>query len=270
MGGQGSDFNLAESVEQARRAGGAALDNWLFHPSQEVLEAVLENPRLSEQHLLVLLSRRDLRREILARVAQNREWMSSYAMKLAVLRHPRTPRHLALPLIKFIYLFDLLAVALTPGLPTELKRLAEDAILSQKEGLALGQRIALARRGSLRVAAGLLGDRERAVIEAALSNPSLTEQAVVSALLPEKSLPELADAVMKHSRWSFRHGVKLALVRSPHLSLARLLEILPELSSEELADLVSDRRVQKNIRAYAARTIQRRGNRGHQRGAKAL
>ncbi len=252
MGARGNDVNAKEN------AGEKEIGALLYHRSREALEVLLESPQIGEQHLLVLLSRKDLPREVVSRIARNREWISSYQMKLAVVKHPRAPRDVALPLLKFIYLFDLLGLALTPGVPAELKRLAEDAILSQKEGLALGQRISLARRGSSRLAARLLADTERRVIEAGLSNPSLTEQGVASALLLETASLELTGMVVNHPRWSASHSVKLALVRSPHLSLGRLMAILPELSSGDLADLVSDRRVPDNIRAYAAKTVQSR------------
>src|SRR3972149_1551400 len=113
---------LREETHQARTAGGAVLENLLYHRSREVLEALLENPRLGEKHLAILLARRDLPREIVTRIAQNREWMKSYPLKLAVVKHPRAPRYLAIPLLKFLYLFDLLKVAMTPGVPAELKR----------------------------------------------------------------------------------------------------------------------------------------------------
>ena len=146
----------------------------LHHSSREVLEAVLGAPQVNERHLLILLTRKNLPREIVARIAGNREWMGSYQMKLAVVKHPRTPRDHAIRLLKFIYLFDLLAITMTPGVPADLKRLAEDAILAQRTSLPLGQRISLARRGSLRVVSRLLNDSDPTVIEAALANPVLT------------------------------------------------------------------------------------------------
>lgn len=249
------------SIKDVRSAPGASaitLDQLLYHHSWEALEALLENARLGEQHLLIMLSRKDLSRDIVTKIAQSPEWMSSYAIKLAVLKHPQTPRHLALPLMKFIYLFDLLEVAVAPGVPAELKRLAEDAILSQEESLALGQRISLARRASPRVAAGLLVDRERRVIEAALDNPSLTEESVAAALLTERAAPELTQAVIKHPRWYRSHSVRLALARSRHLSLARILEIFSELSMSEIAELAADRRAENSIGAYAHRIIKAR------------
>ena len=258
MGGESLEFNAREMAEQARTASGAQLENLLYHRSREVLEALLENPHMGEQQLTVLLARRDLPREIVTKIAKNKEWMRSYSLKVAVLKHPRAPRHLTVPLLKFLYLFDLLALASAIGVPAELKRMAENAILSQGEGIALGQRLSLARRGSTRIAAGLLADSDPKVLAAALENPSLTDYSVAAALLKETASSHLTEAVIAHPRWAMRHPVKLALLRSPHLSLARLMGILAELSLGDLSDLAADPRAAKSIRGYAARTLQAR------------
>jgi hypothetical protein len=250
-----------EIASQVRTADRSEFQTLLYHRSEAVLEALLEHPAFSEEHLLILLSRKDLPASIISRIARNRLWVNDYRVKLAVLQHPRTPRYIALPLLKFIYVFDLLKIAQSPAIPAELRRLAEDAVLSQKDSLALGQRRSLARQGSLRIAAGLLSDRESSVIDYALSNPRLTEHAVASALLLTDSGPELLAAVAKHPRWPARRTVRLALARSPHLTLGRVMEILASLTITELADFASDRRARIELRAYAARMIASRTRR---------
>ncbi|MBI4460929.1 MAG: hypothetical protein HY648_12845 [Acidobacteria bacterium] len=247
-----------DETEKARTATGALLENLLYHRASEVLEAVLENSALSERHLVLLLTRRDLPPGILTRIAQSKQWMKSYPVKVALVKHPRTPRHYALPLIKFLYLFDLMGLATSEGVPAELKRLAENAILSQREGIALGQRLTLARRGSQRIVAGLLNDSNRRVIEAALSNAALTEHSVAAALFREPASSELTELVASHPRWSSRYSVKLALLRSEHLSLGRFIGILSEIPVSDLADLAADPRVGGNLRAYAAKLVQTR------------
>ncbi len=258
MESKSPQFNAQEMAEQARTSSGTQLENLLYHRSRDVLEALLENTHLGEQQLAVLLARRDLPREIVTRIAQNKDWMRSYSLKVSVVMHPRAPRHLTVPLLKFLYLFDLLALAAATGVPAELKRMAENAILSQREGIALGQRISLARRGSTRIAGSLLADTDPKVLAAALENPSLTDYSVAAALLQGSATSHLTDAVIVHSRWAMRHPVKLALLRSPHLSLARLMGILSELSLGDLSDLAADPRVANNIRGYAARTLRAR------------
>jgi len=251
-----AETNLRETVERARTAHGPQLENLLYHRSKEVIEALLENPRLGEPHLTIMLARKDLSREVVAVIAQNKEWMKSYALKVAVLKHPRTPRHLALRLLKFIYPFDLLEIGKAPGVAPELKRLMEDTLLSQREGMAAGQRMSLARRGTSRIAGELLNDSDGRVVRAALDNPALTEPSVAAALLVEKSAEELTAAVAEHPRWSVRRGVKLALLRSKHISLARIAAILPQLTLAELSDLGEDPRLAPNLRSYVARLVQ--------------
>ena len=259
------EHGLAEAVQRARTARGEPLEALLYHRAREVQEALLENPHLREQHLAVLLARRDLAREVVASIAGNKQWMKSYVLKVAVLKHPKTPRHLALPLIKFLYLIDLMMIARTPGASPELKRLAEDALLAQRAGLPLGERLTLARRGSQRIAAELLLDAEARVIRAALDNPALTEASVGTALLSERSTGNLVDVVACDPRWSLKSSVKLSLVRNRHLSLARFASILSQLTLGDLRDLAADRRVAPNLRAYVQKIVQTRSLRTHQR-----
>jgi hypothetical protein len=252
------ESGIAGEARRARTADRSLIETLLHHRSREVLEALLENPRFGEKQVAILLSRRDLAREIVARIAENRQWMKSYPLKLAVVRHPRTPRHLSLPLLKYLYLFDLLAVATATGTPAELKRQAEEAILLQREGLALGQRLSLARRGSNRIAAGLLLDADRRVVDAALMNPAMTEHAVTRGLLDRRAQPALTEAVLEQDHWYRRYAMKLALLRAHHISLGRVMSILPELSQRDLDDVTDDPRVRGEVRLYVAKLVQSR------------
>ena len=88
MGGESLEFNAQEMAERARTASDTQLENLLYHRSRDVLEALLENPHIGEQQLAVLLARRDLPREVVARIAKNKEWMRSYTLKVSEgLRH---------------------------------------------------------------------------------------------------------------------------------------------------------------------------------------
>lgn len=237
----------------ARTAAGSELEAILHDRQEAVLEALLENPALREPHLLALLARRDLPAGIISAISRRAAWMRSYALKVAMLKHPLTPRHISLPLLKQVYLFDLLSIALTPGTAADLKRLAEDAILSQRAGIALGQQLTLARRGSHRIAAGLLLGAVRQVVEAALENPAMTDQGLAQALSSGEASPVLTEVVLEKPRWRERRPVLQALLRSKHLSLGRFAALLNELTTLELAELQQDPRLPRNLRDYVAR-----------------
>ena len=169
------------ALEKARSALGSELESFFYSHSETVLDALLENPALREPHLLVLLSRRDLPSRLIVKISRNSSWMRGYAMKAAVLKHPLTPRQVSLPLLKQVYVGDLLSIATTPGLKADLKRLAEDALLGQLQSIPAGQRRTLAHLGSQRQAAGMLLDSDSRVIAAALENPAMTDQGVAPA-----------------------------------------------------------------------------------------
>jgi hypothetical protein len=247
--------DLYETVRLARQAQDTQLENLLYHRSGEVLTALLENPHLKEQHLMILLARRDLTREVVTMIAQDQKWMKSYPLRVALLQHPRTPRHVSLRLLKLIFPFDLLKIAVNPGLAADLRRLIEDTLLARRDEMALGQRVTLARQGSCRLAGGSLDDPDARVIRAALDNPTLTEPAVVVALQRSGASEALPVAVMEHRRWSQRRGVKLALLRNTHLSLARFAALLPEVSQRDLKELMTDPRVAPNVRSYLAKVV---------------
>lgn len=243
----------APSEELARTAIGAELENLLHARAEAVLLALLENPALREPQLLVMLSRRDLAPTVITAISRNAGWMRSYPLKAAVLKHPLTPRHIALPLLKHIYLFDLLSVALTPGLSADLKRMAEDSILSQLPGIALGQKLSLARRGSHRIAAGLLLAPEAQVVAAALENPAMTDTALAQALASGKAAPALTRIIWESRNWMTRRPVLLGIMRSQYLTLAQFATLLPGLNQIELADLKQDPRLPRNLRDYVDR-----------------
>ena len=103
-----------------------------------------------------------------------------------------------------------------------------------------------------------MGDSAGRGSEAALVNPAMTEHAIAAALVREKGSRELPAAVVTYPRWFARYPIKLALLRSQHLSLARVMEILPELSPSDLEDVGVDPRVAENVRGYVARMVQTR------------
>lgn len=242
--------SFEERRERAERGGPAEIRLLVHDPALEVLEALLRNPFLAEEHLLTLLHRKDLPRELLEAIAKNDELIQSQRVKAALVANPHTPRLVAMKLLKFLYLFDLVQVTLAPAVPTEIKRLAEDQILARLEQLPLGQQIALARRGSARVAAELLRLGQEPVIPAALDNAFLTEAELLG-VLRRDDLPALVvERIARHPKWSLRYDVRLQVVRHPLTPLAVALGFLPEIKAADLRLLVSDKRMTPPLRDY--------------------
>ncbi|MGH9817205.1 MAG: hypothetical protein ACRD6I_14115 [Candidatus Acidiferrales bacterium] len=248
-----SDDN--QRAERARSATGDELLVLVHDAAGDVLAALVENPALNESHVVLLLERKDLPPPVLERVAQRSEWMRDYPVKLRVALHPRTPRLVALPLVRQLYLFDLARACLQPSAPTEVKRLAEEQILARLQQLALGQKLTLARRGPARVAGALLAEGHEQVAPLALENPHLTEAQLVRVLTRDDLPANVAAAVAQHRKWSLLYNVRIALVRNPGTPLARVLSFLPDLTMRDLSDLGGLTTLPANLREYLRHEI---------------
>lgn len=226
------------------------IERFFAERAKEVLLALARNPNLHERDLLRLLERKDLAPEVVRQIAAHPEALRSYVVKLALVRHPRTPRLVSLPILKFLHLFDLVRVCQTPAVPTDIKFVVEETILKRAERIPRGEKINLARRGSGRVAAGLLATRDRDLIQAILDNPYLTEAQVLKVLPREGLAPEVVELLTVHEKWVHSYQVRLALVRNPLTPFKRVLEFLPDLAVTDLREVCLDRRMPVQVRRY--------------------
>ncbi|HXP16535.1 MAG TPA: hypothetical protein VN868_05500, partial [Terriglobales bacterium] len=128
--------------------------------TSEALTAAASDPGLTEDLALALLKRPDLPAQALDQLSKNGGIVKSRKVKLALIEHPRTPRHVSVPMVKHLFTFDLMQVALTPMVPADIKMAAEESLINRLERLSQGERLSLAHRASGRVAGVLLLDPE--------------------------------------------------------------------------------------------------------------
>jgi hypothetical protein len=200
-------------------------------------------PGISEDAAMALLKNPDVTAEALALLARSGIATTSRKVVHGLATHPRTPRHVSIPLLRRMFTFDLMQMALAPAVAPDIKRAAEEQILTRLESLPAGQKITLARRASGRVAAGLLQDSDQRVISAALNNAKLTEPLVVQALMKPNAPETLFVLVSEHSKWSQRREVQIALLRSEKTPLERAREFAKNFSEDFLREIVPDARI---------------------------
>lgn len=254
--------------DRALVASGDELTALLHHADAEVLLALLDNPSLEETQLCILLERKNLPGEVLEEVARRKALLKSYRVKRGLAFHPRTPRLATLRLLRDLYLMDLVQLTLLPGIPTELKRNAEDQLVSRLPQLPLGQKITLARRGPARLAGALLAEGHAQIVSIVLDNAYLTEAQVLKALSREKLPLGVVRAIGQHRKWSITYNVRLALVRHPASPLATVLAYLPELTVSDLRELASPGIVPESLRKYLQAEVQRRIRAGEKKRQK--
>jgi hypothetical protein len=248
----------SERTEHAKSAPASELSSLIHETDEPTLLALLENPVIEEPHVIQMLERLDLSGNVLAAIAEKGKWAASEGVRLRLARHPRTPRRFALALLRQLYLFDLVRLSLLPSTPAEIKRVAEELILTRVPHLPVGQKLTLARRGTSRVAGALLAEGHAQAIKFALANAFLTESQILK-VLAKPGVPEhVVVAIAQHSKWSVQYNVRMALIRNPHTPVPAVLAFLPNLTVRDLKDLATLEGITPHARKYIQRELSRR------------
>ncbi len=234
------------------------LEKLIHSHAEEDLIAAAENPHLTEDLAKAFLTRRDLTPKVLQELAKNKAILKSRPVLVALVSHPKTPRFVSLPRARSLYTFALMAVALQPAVPADVKVAIEQLIVERIENLSLGERITLAKRGSTRVAERLLVDPDPQVVDLALNNPYLTEACIIRTLMRDPLEPKFVEKVARHPKWSLRTDVRCALLRNPSTPMAAALQFAQSLPADVARDALYHSNLPHSVKTYLMIEIQSR------------
>jgi hypothetical protein len=216
--------------------------------SEEVLRSLIDNPAFDETHVCLLLERKDVSSGLLEEISKRKPWRAVYRVQLGLAAHPHTPRLIAMRLLRELHLMDLVRISVLPTSSMELRRLAEQQALARVPQLTLGERLMLARRGSTRIAAGLVEHGPEHVARVALDNPLLTESQLLKTLANETLPARTLGAVARHEKWSKLTNVRVAMLRHPHTPAACVPTLVPGLPHRAVEDLLELQELTEQVR----------------------
>jgi hypothetical protein len=234
------------------------LERLVHDRSPEALVAAASHARLTEDLALALLNRRDLPAKALEALHKNGALVKHKKVRLAIVTHPRTPRHISIPIIRHLYPFELMQVALFPAVAADVKRMAEEAIIGKLGLISSGERYTLAKQSSGRIAAALLLDAEERIMLAALDNPQMTEVSIAKALRAQEGTEMLVAAVCSHRNWSSRLEIKTALLINKHTPPARVVEVAAELPISVIKEVLYSPQLQAKVKSYLKSVVEKR------------
>jgi hypothetical protein len=262
-----SEKDKAEVARDSAIATSPPLESQIHSASRDDLLRVAGDPALTEDLALALLKRTDLPPEVLEQLSKNGNALKLRKVKMALVTHAHTPRHVSVPLARQFYTFDLLKVALSPTVPADVKVAADKVLIARVKTITLGERLSLARRASGRVAGALLLDGDARVMRIALENSRLTEAFVIQAVLRPQASAALVQAVAQHAKWSYRREIRVALLRTEYLSLARALEFSQGIPASLLREVLQSSRLIGTIKEQLLRENQAASVAGKERSA---
>jgi hypothetical protein len=221
---------------------------------------ILDDPRLDDDRLCILLARKDLPLTLLDEFARRRELLHGYPVIRALAFHPNVPRKIALRLLRELHLMDLMKLSQAATAAPDLQRSAEEHLIARLPHVALGQKIALARQASARILAALIIEGNAQVVEPAVENPRLTEAQTLKLLARDRLPVAVVPALCRSSRWTSVPNVALALLRYPHTPPEAAAKILLHVGSADLRALAQTKTVSQTLRRHIQRELAHRSS----------
>lgn len=230
----------------------------LVHSSDpEALLKAAADPRLTQDLALSLLVRRELTAQALEALSRSAVVLKHRPVLNALVAHAKTPRYISLPIIRRLFTFELMKLALTPTVAADVKLAADEAIINRLGTVSSGERLSLAKQGSTRIAASLLLDPEQRIVEAALSNPRTTESEIVKALKRDRAPQHLFIAICTHEKWRLRTEIQQAVLQAGQTPLEHAIAIADLVSGSTAREVLRNPRLREQLKNYLEQKLAR-------------
>lgn len=251
-----------EAVSRLQRALSADSEEIFQHirsTDHTLLQALLKNPALNDDHLLTLLKRRDLPESLLTTIYQRRSEKLGHRLVLALVKHPLTPGHIIRSLLPQLRLFELVDLCFIPGVTPDQRLAAERAIIQRLPTTPLGNKMTLARRTTAGVVAELLKEGDPRLLELCLSSPRLKEAAIFQFLNGPRPTAETISMIARSSRWQQRPNLRQAILKNRHTPTIWFNLWLPQLSTPLIRQLLASRSLTPKQKTLVTQELGKRG-----------
>ena len=245
--------------ERATAAGEEDIARYLHDPSPRVIRALLENRRLSEEDVLILVKRKNLPSDILETIFKDKRWTESYPVRLSLARNPRSPLSVSLSIARYLRIFDLEEITRSHFIPLVFRHKVEMIITERILSMPLGNKKTLAKKAAGGVLLKLLLDADAAVVKLCLNNPYITEGHLFQVISRKDTRAETILTIAEHPNWSSRTLIRFSLTRNAHTPLSRSVEFLSEMKIMDLRELYADPSVPVTIKPFIHRELWGRG-----------
>jgi hypothetical protein len=108
---------LPEKIKLAMTGDKEARGILIKDSNKQVQEAVLDNQRLTDHEVVAIVTSRLIPEEILRKIADNRNWVKYYQVRLGLVNNPKTPLPISLKLVDTLMLADLKRLGKSKGVP---------------------------------------------------------------------------------------------------------------------------------------------------------
>ena len=117
-------MGMKDRVKLAMKGDREARNILIRDPNRIVAQAVIQNPRITEQEIEKIAAMRSVPEDILRKVANDRQWARSYSVVHNLARNPRTPIANVMNILSRLQLKDLAALSKNKNISETVRRQA--------------------------------------------------------------------------------------------------------------------------------------------------
>ena len=127
-------MSVGERLKLALKGNRDARQILIRDSSRMVQRFVLQNPRITDDEIIMMAKNRSIDRELLDHICKRKEWLGNYQVKLALATNPKTPLPLAVRLVPSLLPRDLRNLAKSKNVPSAVNGLAKRLVIERGGG----------------------------------------------------------------------------------------------------------------------------------------
>ena len=224
--------------------------------SDRLLQFV-EQHELDELEVLRVLRSPFCTAQIAERIAGDPRLLDAHAVREKLAGFPGFTFSRALDLLSTLPWTSLLSLSQSPRTPPVVRRQAERKLLGLLASMALGEKIALARRAHRAIFQVLISTGDIQVLSALLNNPRFVENDILVILNTSEPPPDFFRQLASHQKWGPYLRVRRALVTCPHAPLPIALSVLVQLTVTEIRRVLEHPDLPEAVREAAQSLLDR-------------
>ena len=125
------EMPVSEKVKLAMTGDKESRTILLKDNNKQIQEAVLSSPQITDAEIVAIANSRTISEELLRKVADNRQWVKNYQIRLGLVNNPKTPVPISLKLVRSLMLNDLKRLAKSKAVASAIISVAQREVVKR-------------------------------------------------------------------------------------------------------------------------------------------
>jgi len=197
----------------ARIAPQEAFQLILSDGNDQVFEAFMENPKITQAEVLVLIDRARTQ-YLIEKLSRIPKWYANHTIKRRLLSNPHTPSSVAFRILDYLPFVELKRVVNNINLPREVRNKARESYRKSFQRLSDGETktIFLSTEGRVLKELTILTEKDKRVLLQLIQQPQVPRHLILNLARSTLTSPELMQLIARRPSWIMDTSIRQALL----------------------------------------------------------